>query len=326
MERTHSINKRQLKNRRSRQKHTQEICSGAVSFECLEFEGRSSQVLHSAKVSSSCDDCSIQYIDSSDDETGSQHQLLIKTQLDNKESGHHTTDGRIEHKNNYDIMPSASNFDFKETKEKSASLTPNISHYSQVNKTETDERSISLKRPSQFKVKSIDESQKLKSNSSSKAHELLKTRQTEDQPFCGTQSEIRESRISIKRIKEDEKKEKQITRIISKSQEFESEAEIMSMLLGDENEFDNTIGGDKNQKGVWGIIGIINTFFEYIIWKLRKLIYDPKFEIFVLTLCGGLLLYIFDLFSDIANGIMLLYNGKKYVTNYSDKLYQFHKR
>ena len=37
MERAHSINKRQLKNRRSRQKHTQEICSGAVSFECLDF-------------------------------------------------------------------------------------------------------------------------------------------------------------------------------------------------------------------------------------------------------------------------------------------------
>ena len=51
VERTHSIDKRQLKNRRSHQKHTQEICSGAVSFECLEFGGECYQ-LDSNAVSS----------------------------------------------------------------------------------------------------------------------------------------------------------------------------------------------------------------------------------------------------------------------------------
>ena len=70
-----------MKNRRSRQKHTQEICSGAVSFECLEFGSQPSRVLPSPNISSSSDEDSIQYIDCSADETGSHHCLLIKTQL-----------------------------------------------------------------------------------------------------------------------------------------------------------------------------------------------------------------------------------------------------
>ena len=51
VERTHSIDKRQLKNRRSHQKHTQQICSGAVSFECLEFGGECDQLDSNAATS-----------------------------------------------------------------------------------------------------------------------------------------------------------------------------------------------------------------------------------------------------------------------------------
>ena len=55
----------------------------------------------------------------------------------------------------------------------------------------------------------------------------------------------------------------------------------------------------------------VNILCGYIFWNLRKMNLSPKFQTYVITLCSGLLLYVSDLFSDIINGIFLLYNGKK---------------
>ena len=57
----------------------------------------------------------------------------------------------------------------------------------------------------------------------------------------------------------------------------------------------------------------LSLIFGYILWRIKKVNASPKFQIYIITLGSGLLLYLSDLVSDILNGfILILVKGKQY--------------
>ena len=275
--------------------------------------------LHSQNVRSSIDGSIIHYADSSDDETGTRPYPLTKAPLHISQS---VLDSigcqmRLKDKNIHSIPYPSS---LKKTNSTGLSSTPQDNEGSFKNDNDIEKAPISPSNSSLIatSVQRDDESQKKLADLRGQSRRLLKYHQIKGQYFSSVRSEIDGCRDAIKEVEQRNSIENQIKKRSLLSSHNESEEEIMlqSFLLDDEHELDYISGQNQSQKGFWSAICCINVLLDYIIWYIRKLNASPKFEMFIITLCFGLLLYTADLFSDIVNGIILLYNGRKFSINF----------
>ena len=253
----------------------------------------------------------IPYIDSSDEEGQSKHPNLTKAQVQ-----------RIESDNNQDTkqMPINKNNAYSSTNLSNAhqNSARSILHPQKSEKYSQESHLLIKKNPIVGENQSLiekqrkGESQQTQLNSRSQSEGLEEYTLSNNQHFQTVQSELDSCRKLKRNIKCDKIHEQHKKRsLISEKSELEEDVHLQSILLSDdEDELDNTTGTSQTRKGLLGVIGYISMLFEYIIWNVRRIIASPKYEIIVLTLCSGLLLYIFDLLSDIVNGMMLLYKGK----------------
>ena len=266
----------------------------------------------SAKSSSSTSDIVIPYIDSSDEESTSKHSSEVKTQAEG-------IDNVINHDrsqmptNNDNVYSRSNDSKFPQNRGESILRAQISEHDSLKNDSAIKKGPMVSEIKSGNKAQRLEESQPIQSKLRFQSQAPAKYYESRGQKLSTVQTEDDFDRKHNQNLKEGDKIFDQIKKrsLVSQKSRSEEEGLLESILLSDdEDELGDTTENIETQKGFWRVIGYISILYEYIVWNTIRIIASPKFDIIVLTLCSGLLLYIFDLLSDIVNGIMLLFKGK----------------
>ena len=266
----------------------------------------------SRKSSSSKSDIFIPYIDSSDEEGRSKHSSEVKSHAEGIDSGINHDRSQMPLKND-NVYSRSSDSKFPQNRGKSILLAQKSENDSLENGSAIKKGPMVSEIESGNEAQRLEESQSIQSKLRFQSQAPAKYTESRDQKLSTIQTEDDFDRKHNHNLKEGDKISDEIKKrsLVSQKSRSEEEGLLESILLSDdEDELGDATENIETQKGFWCVVGYISILYEYIVWNTIRIIASPKFDIIVLTLCSGLLLYIFDLLSDIVNGIMLLFKGK----------------